>query len=156
MSRGLFEVEGFDGLSSKLKKLGDDKTKRKPVERILMRLANPTLKLVKSKAPVSKTPHILKRKNQRFGTWVLPGTGKKSIGKKVMRKAKNPMVSISPRSTKRADGWYLRQFVIPGTKKIASNPFIDQALEQTKSGVTKDAEKRMSKFIEKEVKKLST
>ena len=72
-----------------------------------------------------------------------------------MRKSANPMITVSPRSTRRADGFYLRQFVIPGTKKINANPFIGKAYEQTKGGVTADAEKRVAKYIQKQIDRLS-
>lgn len=156
MSKSLVEISGFKELETKLKKLGNDKDKRKAVLRILGQVANPTVKVAKQLAPVSKKAHVQKRKNQAFGTYISPGTGKKSIGKKTMRRAKNPTLYVSPRSTRRADGWYLRQFVIPGTKKQKSQPFIDQAYKQTKGGVTKDAEQKMEKYIQKQINKLSS
>lgn len=155
MSKPLFEIKGFKELEAKLKKLGDDKSKRKSVLRILGQVANPTVKAAKQLAPVSKKAHVQKRKNQAFGTWVTPGTGKKSIGKKTMRRAKNPTLYVSPRSTRRADGWYLRQFVIPGTRKQKPQPFMDAAYKQTQGQVTKEAEKKMEKYIQKEIDKLS-
>lgn len=155
MSKPLFEIKGFKELEAKLKKLGDDKSKRKSVLRILGQVANPTVKAAKQLAPVSKKAHVQKRKNQAFGTYISPGTGKKSIGKKTMRRAKNPTLYVSPRSTRRADGWYLRQFVIPGTRKQKSQPFMDAAYKQTQGQVTKEAEKKMEKYIQKEIDKLS-
>jgi hypothetical protein len=155
MSKQFIEIKGFEELQRKIALLGDDKTKRKEVEKILGQVANSSVKVAKQLAPVSKKPHVQKRKGQAFGVYITPGTGKKSIGKKTMRRAKNPTVYASPRSTRKADGWYLRQFVIPGTKKIRSNSFIDRAYNQTKGGVTIDAEKRVTRYIQKQIKRLS-
>lgn len=153
MAKSLVEIKGFEELQRKLKRLSNDKDKRKPIQRILGQVANPTVKAAKNLAPVSEKPHVQKRKNQAFGVWITPGTGKKSIGKSTMRKSANPMVVVGPRSTRRADGWYLRQFVIPGTKYQKSQPFMDQAYNQTKGLVSADAEKRVEKFIQREIDK---
>jgi len=155
VSKSLVEIKGFQELQRKLVRLGDDKSKRKEVLKILGQVANPTVKAAKQLAPVSKKAHVQKRKGQMFGTWITPGTGKKSIGKKTMRRAANPTVYVSPRSTRAADGWYLRQFVIRGTKNQKSQPFIDKAYEQTKGQVTGDAEKKVAKYIQKQIDKLS-
>ena len=58
-------------------------------------------------------------------------------------------------STKKADGYYLRQFVIPGTKYQKSNAFIDRAYNQTKAGVSIAAEVKIAKYIQKQINKLS-
>jgi HK97 gp10 family phage protein len=155
LTKSLVQIKGFQELQRKLKQLGDDKTKRREVTKILGQVANSTVKAAKSLAPVSKKPHIQKRKNQRFGSVISPGTGKRSIGKKAMRRSTNPMVVVSPRSTKKADGWYLRQFVIKGTRDIKANPFLDRAYTQTKGGVTIESEKKLAKYIQKQINKLS-
>lgn len=154
MSKPLVEVTGFDALSRRLKSLTNDKVKRREVLKILGQVANTTNKAAKALVPVSKKPHIQKRKGQRFGTVISPGTGRRSIGKKTMRRAKNPMLYVSPKSLKGADGFYLRQFVIRGTKYITSNPFIDRAWEQTKGQVSADAEQKMARYIQNQIKRL--
>lgn len=154
MSKSLIEIEGFGKLQNQLKKLSDDKSKRRAVNKILGQLANPTLKAAKQLVPVSKKAHVQKRKNQRFGTVISPGTGKRSLGKKTMRRSANPTVYVSPRSTRKNDGWYLRQFVIPGTRFQRSQPFLDKAYSQTQGKVTADAERKMEKYIQKQIDKL--
>lgn len=155
MSKDFVEITGFKELESKLRSLGSDKIKNREVLKVLGQVANPTVKAVKSLTPVSKKPHIQKRKGQRFGTVITPGTGKRSIGKKTMRRARNPTLYVSPRSTKRADGWYLRQFVIRGTKYQKANTFIDKAYQQTQGRVTKEAEVKVAKYIQKTIDRLS-
>lgn len=154
MAKSLVEIKGFPELQRKLIKLSDDKGKRKEVLKILGQLANPTVKRAKDLAPVSKKAHIQKRKNQAFGTYITPGTGKKSIGKRTMRRAVNPTVVVGPRSTRRADGWYLRQFVIPGTRFQEAQPFVEQAYNQTNGQITADAERKMEKYIQRQIDKL--
>lgn len=155
MAKSLIEIEGFSKLKTILKSLGDDKSKRREVTKLLGQLANPTVKAAKRLAPVSKKPHVQKRRNQSFGTWITPGTGRKSIGKKTMRRAAVPMVTVSPRKNKRVDGWYLRQFVIPGTRYQRSQPFLDQAYSQTQGKITKDSEVRMAKYIQRQIDRLT-
>lgn len=154
MAKSLVEIKGFKEVKAKLTKLSSDKDKRKSVVKILGQLANPTVKAAKQFAPVSKKAHVQKRKNQAFGTYITPGTGKKSIGKKTMRRAKNPTVYVSPRSTRRADGWYLRQFVIPGTRKQRAQPFLDAAYKLTQGKVTTDAEKKIERYLQKQIDKI--
>ena len=137
MSKPLVEITGFKELENQLKKLTNDKVKKREVLKILGQVANPTVKAVKALTPVRS------------------GIGKKSIGKKNMRKTRNAVLYVSPRSSKRADGWYLRQFVIRGTKHQKSNDFVDRAYSQTKGQVTKDAEVRVSKYIQKQIDRLS-
>lgn len=155
MAKDFVQIEGFRQLQQQLKKLSDDKSKRKEVLKILGQVANPTVKAVRSFTPVSKKPHIQKRKGQAFGTVITPGTGKKSIGKRTMRRAKNPTIVVGPRSTKRADGWYLRQFVIPGTKFQKSNPFVDKGYNQTAGKVTADAVRKTSRYFQRQIDRLS-
>jgi HK97 gp10 family phage protein len=161
------KVEGFDALRAKIKQLGDDKSKRKEVNKILGQIANPTLDRARALSPIGSGTIKLrggrsyKRKKRYAGRRVLQspyqaGTGKKSIAKKIMTRAKVPMVTISPRSRKSADGFYLRQFVIPGTKQNPKkNDFLDKAYNQTKNQVSAKAERRMVKYFNKQINRLS-
>ena len=167
MSNGItVQIDGFEELRSKIKLLGDDKAKRKEVTKILGQIANPTLKAARNLAPVGSG--FIETKGRRFarrkryaGRRVLQdpyqaGTGKKSIAKKNMTRSSVPMITISPRSRKSADGFYLRQFVIPGTKNNPKkNNFLDRAYNQTKGSVTASAERRMAKYFQKQINRLS-
>ena len=155
MGKQLVEITGFKEVEQLIKRL-PDKVKKREINKILMQVAQPTLVAARRLAPVSKKVHIQKRKGQAFGKYITPGTGKKSLAKKVMTRSKNALVTVSPRSRKSADGFYLRQFVIPGTKHIKGNNFIDKAEQQTKGLVTADAEKKVSKFIQKQINRLSS
>lgn len=154
MSKSLVEIEGFAELEKQIKSLANDKVKKREVLKILGQVANPTVKAVKALTPIGDGL-IKLRGNSYARKNYLGGTGKRSIGKKNMRKTKNAVLYVSPRSTKRADGWYLRQFVIRGTKKQKANEFIDKAYSQTKGQVTKDAEVKVAKYIQKQINRLS-
>jgi HK97 gp10 family phage protein len=154
VSKSLVEIQGFAELQNRLKSL-PDKVKRSEVLKILGQAANTTVKAAKKLAPVSKKPHIQKRKGQRFGIYITPGNLSKSIGKKTMSRSRVPMLVVRARSHKKNDGWYGRQMIIRGTKKIESNPFIDKAFEETKGKVAAEAEQKVAKYIQKRIDKLN-
>jgi hypothetical protein len=115
MSKSVIQIEGFAELQQKIKSLGNDKVKRKEVLKILGQVANPTVKAARSLAPVNKGLRVrgktYARRKRQIGKRVInntyvSGLGKKSIGKKNMRKTKNAVVYVSPRSVKSADGFY--------------------------------------------------
>ena len=177
MSKSLFEIEGFADLEKTLKKLGDDKTKRREVLKILGQLANSTKKKAQELAPAEtrilrvRSRSYLRKKRVVGGSRsknkkaeeieenYTPGLGKKSIGKKVMRRAKNPMLVVRANNTdiggyKGYGGFYMRQWVIRGTKKFKGNPFMDKAYSQTKGGVIGKAEQQMARYFQKQIKRL--
>jgi|TARA_R110002074_G_scaffold331407_1_gene501802 HK97 gp10 family phage protein len=164
MSKQLVEIKGFQELQRKIKSLSNDKVKKREVLKILGQVANPTVKAAKALAPVGsgfvtvngKSYARTKRQvgKRSYGAYVA-GVARKSIGKKNMRRSKNAILYVSPRSTKKTDGFHARQFVLRGTKNQDSNPFIDKAYDQTKGGVTKDAEVRMARYIQKQINRLS-
>ena len=169
MSKQLVEIKGFQELQRKIRLLGDDKAKTKVMRRILGQAANSTVRAAKTLAPVDGglkvRDKVYKRKKRQVRRVVVQeqystGFAKKSIGKKVLTRARNPMIvvrakDISIGSKKKYGGWYVRQMLIRGTKHISASPFMDKALAQTKSGVVKDLERRMERYIQKEINKLS-
>lgn len=92
-------VEGFQELADKIKKLGDDKDKRKESIAILKQIAKPTVAASQSLAPVSKDRHYSR------GKWIMPGTLKKSLGV-ISVKSKNPTIAVGARAKRKFDGWY--------------------------------------------------
>lgn len=155
MAKQLYEIDGFPELLSKIKKL-DDRVKRREVLKILGQVANPTVKAARNFAPVSKKPHW--QAGKRTKKLIQPQNLKKSIGKIRGKRgyAKvNAVLYVGPRSKGRKyDGWY-GAFVHGGTVKQSANPFMDKAYNQTKGLVTADAEKRVKKYIDKQIKRLS-
>ena len=157
MAKELIEIKGFKELQQKLKKLGNDKDKRRTVLAILRKAARSTIKAAKGLAPEDT------------------GVGKKSIKFQVMRRAKNPMGIVGPRSIGKYDGWYVRQFVIPGhniyktgfkrkhraganeggvKSKVAPNYFMNKAQDITQGRVSSEAIPAMEKFIQKKIDQL--
>lgn len=179
------QIEGFDELRAKIKKLGNEKDKVREVRAILMNIANSALNKARELSPVGDK-YVKWGKKKYLRKDYIPGTGKKSLAKKVMTRARNPMVTISPRSRKSADGFYMRQFVIPGhniyksgfkrsrkgrrdgdliktrarnssgaVKTTPKNYFLDRAYEATKNKTTKEAETKMATFMQKRIDRLS-
>lgn len=171
MSRPLFEIQGFDELSQRLKKF-PDKIKKREVLKLLRAAARSTVKAARDEAPVSKKPHSLKG-----GKVIKPGNLKKSIGVQTARRAKNPMVVVRPRSSGTYDGFYGRAFVIFGhnvyrtgfkrnrkgnkgynaggaKSSVPANPFMNRAYQKTDGKVDADAVKRMETYIQKQISRL--
>lgn len=96
MAKDLVQITGFNELQRKIKRLGNDKDKRRPIIKILRKSAKSTIDTARRLAPKDT------------------GVGAKSIRFQVLRRARVPMGIVGPRSRGRYDGWYVRQFVIPG------------------------------------------
>ena len=178
MSKNLVEIQGFKELQSKLKQL-PDKVKRKELLKILGQVANSTVRAAKSEAPKSKKAHIVSGKRAR--KVIQPGSLKKSIykikGKRGAAKV-NAVLYVGPRAKRNHNGFY-GAFVAGGHRIyrkgfkrkhsssaskhndsgaksfVKANPFIKRAYNKTKGKVSSDLEKRVVKYIDKQVKKLS-
>jgi len=160
MAKNLTEITGFNQLQLQLKRL-PDKVKKRELVKILGQVANPTLKVMRQKTPVSTGMNKgYARKKRQIGKTVIastytPGYGKKTIAKATMRRTGNAVVMVGPRSRKGKDGYYLRQWVIPGTKYFEGNNFVAASYKQTKGLVTADAEVRVAKYVQKQINRLS-
>lgn len=174
MSSIKVDVIGFDKLTAQLKQLGDDKDKRRETLAILRELARPTIQAAKQIVPVSRKPHLVS--GSRTKKVIQPGSLKKSIGTITGRRAKNPTIYAGPRAKGNFDGWY-GHFVHDGhfvyragykrkrTKgannasgvisRTKATPFMTMAYQSTEGVVTAEAEKRMARFIQRKIDKLS-
>jgi hypothetical protein len=158
-AKGLYEITGFAELQAKIKKLGNEKDKRKPILAILRKSAKSTIDVAKRLAPKDS------------------GVGAKSIKFQALRRARVPMGIVGPRSLGKYDGWYMRQFVIPGhniyragfkrnrkgnakanlkgaKKRVPANFFMNRAKETTERQVIGKAIPQTEKFIQKQIDKL--
>lgn len=163
------QVEGFEELKRKIILLSSDKDKRREVLMILRQVARPTLATAKVLAPVSKKSHVLR------GAKIDPGNLKKSLGL-ITSKSANPTILVGARAKGANKGWYAH-FVHDGVNiynkgykrkhtkganahaaksRTAANPFLTNAYNVTKAGVTVDAEQKMAAFIQRRINKLST
>ena len=171
MTNSFFEVKGIDTLSQKLKNAGD-KIRRRDVTRVLRAGARDTIIAARGEAPQSDAPHTLKG-----GKVIEPGNLKKSIKFQVMRRSTNPMGIVGPRSLGRNDGFYGRQFVIPGhnlyragfsrnrrgnrsfnkrgsKSRIDANPFMLRAYNRTQSAATARTKQGIERVIQRVLDKL--
>ena len=159
MAKDVVQITGFKELQAKIKKLSNDKDKRKEVLAILRNSAKSTITVARSLAPKDT------------------GVGAKSIRFEVMRRAKVPMGIVGPRSRGKYDGWYMRQFVIPGhniyrtgfkrnrrgnrkanargaKSKVAPNYFMNRAQDTTQKQVEGKAIPQMERFLQRRIDRL--
>jgi len=162
------DVIGFDKLTAQLKRLADDKSKKREVLIILRNVAKPTLSAARSLAPISKKPHKAR------GKTISPGNLKKSLGN-ITGKQDNPTIYVGARAKGSNNGWYAH-FVHEGIniyrtgfkrkrvrgansagalRRTQGNPFLTKAYAQTNGTVTADAEKQMVAFIQRRIQRLS-
>lgn len=179
MAKQLIEIEGFNELQAKIKAL-PDKVKRQEVLKILGQVANPTVAAARSEAPISKKPHV--QAGKRTHKVIKPGNLKRSIGKIRGKKGQarvNAVLYVGPRARGSNDGWYggivegghnvynkgfKRKSRKSGSSKryaakaigfVKPNPFMERAYSRTKGTVTKDAEVKVAKYIQKQIDRLS-
>lgn len=162
------DVIGFDKLTDQLKRLANDKDKKREVLLILRNVSKPTLNAARSLAPMSRRTHKAR------GKTISPGNLKKSLGN-ITGKQENPTIYVGARAKGSNNGWYAH-FVHDGKniyrkgykrKRIAGanasgvsrrtqgNPFLTKAYQQTNGTVTAEAEKQMVAFIQRRIQKLS-
>lgn len=149
MSKRIVEITGFTELSRLIQKL-PDKVKRRELLKIYGQVANPTLKAARSFAPVGTIKHT--RDNAE------PGNLKKSIKKRIGRKGNervNAVLYVGPSLKGKNKGWYAHMVHDGTVRGIKPNPFMRKALAITRSRVTIDAEKRVVKYIQKQINRLS-
>jgi HK97 gp10 family phage protein len=153
MSKQLVEITGFRELQSKIKKLGNDGLKRREMLKLLRQSSKATVKAARAQAPMSKKQHIIS--GSRTRKIINPGQLKKSVGN-ITGKAKNKaVIYVGPRTKgKKWDGFY-GAFVHGGTKTQSANPFMDRAYRQTKGQVTQETEKSVTRYVQKQINKLS-
>lgn len=173
MNKAIIEIEGFQELQNKIKKLGNDKDKKREILSILRNEAKSTVNAAKTFAPVSKKPHVAR------GKVIQPGNLQKSIGAITGRKGRariNPTIYVGPRAKGKWDGWY-GHFVHEGVniyrsgfkrkrKKGANdgaalsrtkgNPFMLKAYNLTGGKVAKDMEAKTARFIQRRIDRLSS
>lgn len=185
MNRPFIEIEGFPELMEKIKQLGDDKSKRQEVLKVLRQVANATVNVARANAPISRKPHLVS--GSRTRKVIQPGALKKSIGT-ITGKSENPTILVGPRAKGNFDGWYgnfvenghnvyrnennRKVFLKSGrrksvlariTKKRIGNItgrtradlFMSRSYDQTKGQVTADAEKKFAAYIQKQIDRLS-
>jgi hypothetical protein len=161
-------VEGFAELKVLITRLADDKDKRKEMLLILRQVAKPTLNTAKNLVPVSKKAHKAR------GKIIQPGNLKKALGL-ITGKSPNPTIYVGARAKGSNDGWYAH-FVHDGVNSYSKgfkrkrikganmasarsrsqgNKFLANAYTQTQASVTADSEKKMAKFVQRRIDKLS-
>jgi hypothetical protein len=144
-------VEGFQELNAKLKKLTDS-VKRKEILGLQRQLAKPTQRIYAQNLPKDS------------------GTLSKSVAIKTVslkRSGGNPMISIQPGKRGKNDGFYKFMVVKKGTvlgsrkrgsrkgKNTVTTTARNKTLSQISSGLVKESEDKIKKYVQKKIDKLS-
>lgn len=161
MSKALVEIEGFEQLYAKIKKLPDS-LKRRELLKIYGQVANPTLKAAKALVPV-KTRNLQK-------------SIKKRIGRKGINKV-NAAIFVGPWADGKFNGWY--GAIVEGGHNIYKKGFkrkhkadaaghnasgaksfvegknyMARAYQVTKGQVTADAERQVTRYLQRQINRL--
>ena len=166
MAKDVIEIEGFDALNQKLKKLPDS-VKRTEVLKIQRRIAKPIVTAYSNKLPVGKKAHTRYTKGGGRTTYQ-PGNLARSVRAKTVSKRAsggNPSLQILPDKKKGADGYYRFMVVKKGFKgsgrgsRKGANTVVTKArnavLASTSTTAVKEAEVKTAAYIQKQIKKLS-
>ncbi len=146
------EVEGFDTLNTKLKKLSDS-VKRKEVLGVQRQLAKTVKKAYASNLPVDS------------------GTLSKSVAIKtvsIRKSGGNPQITVEPGKSGRNNAYY-KFMVVPKGTVLGSNKrgsrsgkttvvpnARNKTLSQIGSSISAESETKMAKYIQTKINKLST
>lgn len=147
----IYDIEGFEALSKKLKSL-PDKVKRAEVVKIQRRVLKPAQQAYANQLPVATG-------NLSASVQIKTVSISKSKG--------NPSVQVLPGKNKGADGYYRFMVVKKGTKLPGGNrrgsrkgfnnvvrSARDRALRSVSGGITKEYEQKLSRFIQRRIDKL--
>lgn len=156
----LKELQGWDDFLKQVKKLGDA-PKRTEMNKVLRRVAKPTLAAAKQATPIEKKGRTVTRRTKSGQEYKYePGNLQKSIKTITVSKRNsrgNPRVVVGPKVGRRGrtipnDGFY-GFFLIRGTKHIKSQKnWIHEAFHNTNADKrTMDA---LQKYLVKQAKKL--
>lgn len=173
MSKSLVEIKGFPELQRQLKRFKDS-IKRKELLKILGQIANPSVKAAQQSVPVSNQVHYrytgvkrgIRRKNVSGSDKIKinPGNLKKSIKKIVAKRSKiNAILDVGAKAARRKgktpDGYYAHMVVkkgFKGKRRVGkTNNFLKKAYDKTQGGVTRDSEKRIERYMQRQINRLS-
>jgi HK97 gp10 family phage protein len=155
--QNLADIQGFDQLVAKLNQLGNSRTTKSSLTKVMRKVAKPLVQAAKSKAPVGSRDHKRYVKGQGgFGTVIVIKRGnlKRAIGIRNNRKNQDAELFVGPRLGGKNDGYYAHM-VEYGTKNTPAQPFMRPAYDSTASQVTALAAKEAALVIQKEIDRLS-
>lgn len=145
------QVEGFEELNAKLKKLKDS-VKRKEVLGLQRQMAKPVQKAYAARLPIDS------------------GTLSKSVAIRTIASRKtggNPGINVVPGKRGKNDGYYkfmvIRKGANPGSNKRGSRKGINTVTEDARNetlnamenGLIEQSKDKLSKYVQKKIAKLS-
>lgn len=111
-----FEIEGWDQVVKAIQELGDDKTKRREVLKILRRQAVPTKRVMIQQAPVVKGNRSIKYHRDNSIVYK-PGNLKRAIKTFTGRNKEYPSVYVGAQAKKPQGSGYYSYFIQHGTNR---------------------------------------
>lgn len=153
MSKQLVEITGFKELQRKIELLGNDRVKRREMLKLLRQASKATVKAARAIAPISKKEHVISGKRSR--KVIQPGQLKKSIGNITGKSKTKAVIYVGPRTKGKVHDGFYGAFVHGGTTTQKANPFMDKAYKQTKGAVTEKTERSVTRYIQKQIDRLS-
>lgn len=174
-------VTGFPELKAKIQELAKDQDKKKEVLMILRQVARPSVMAAKSAAPASTKSHIARSKKINPGNlkksiglitskssnpMILVGPRAKNgndgwyghmvhAGHAIYRNNQNASKALKSGRKKSVLARITNKRKGNAVGYVAGIPFMDIAYEQTKSATTANAQKQMTRFIQRRINKLS-
>lgn len=176
MSNGVnVDIEGFNELVEKIRKIKNDKTKKREIIGILRQVAGETVRITKKNAPISKKEHLITGKRSR--KVIQPGNLKRSIGVIVAKRGKsgeNPTIAVGARAglKYKNDGFYGHMVEGGHTLYLGYNRkketkyrknsstyvdgkfFMKKSFQEAKGKATAESEQRIAKYIQRKLDRL--
>jgi len=174
-------VTGFPELKAKIQELSKDKEKKREVLMILRQVARPSVQAAKRAAPESSKSHVARSKKINPGNlkksiglitskssnpMILVGPRAKNGndgwyghivhgGHAIYRNNQNRNKTLKSGRKKSVLARVTNKRKGNAVGYVNPIPFMDMAYEQTKSATTADAQKQMTRFIQRRINKLS-
>jgi len=138
VAKSLFEIEGFAEFQRKIEQL-PDKMKRNELNKVLRRVAKPTVAAAKRHVPVKE------------------GRLQRSIGTITGKSRTYPNILVGPRAKGKHGGFHgaLVEFGHGGPSPAPAHPYMRPAIDETRGQVSSDAADKIAKYLQKTIDRLS-
>lgn len=153
-----FKIEGWDTVINTIKELGDDKTKRREIIKILKRQAAPAKRVMIAQAPVVRNNRSIKY--HRDNSIVYKAGNLKRAIKIFSRGPDHPTVFVGAQAKKPQGSGYYSYFVQYGTNRsdgksiTEKDNYVERADNLVSEIIGENASDELAKYIKKEALRL--
>lgn len=149
-----FDKAGFDKAATRIRRVGDVKTKSKEIKKLLRRQAKPLVPALRNEAPeATKTVTYHRDKSIKYP----PGNLKKSIRIFNGKSKQFPTVYVGPQAKKPKGSGYYSYFIQYGTKGrngiFRKNNYVERVYRSSREQVGTQTSRQLAKYLEKEFRK---